>query len=356
MLLDVCPQRCEVPRSRVGAALDLDRYFSPSADDEVAFESRLGAPEVNRDVALVVGAVREQLHQHEVLQRAPEVLTRGAFDAAAGQVAGHADVEQIELRGTGDHGAGAPAAERLHEDAQQRVDENLEVLAHRLGVDPAIPRDVAVVHQLAVTVGQGVEEPRERGDVAGQPLVEHLLLQVVVDVAGEGTPILSRVVVLGHQSPVQRPQQVELRDLRPRQGMEGKAPRAAAQQVRAPALQLPGARSTQHEADALVLDHAVHLVEQGRHALHLVDDHGSGAGGVVQRQHALRQRPGCPRQLQHQSRVQEVEADGSGKPHTQQGRLAGLAGAPQERRLSRGKIDAKGARIELHCAVQSELV
>ena len=49
--------------------------------------------------------------------------------------------------------------------------------------------------QFSVAEPERVEEAGEGGHVAGQPLGEHFLAEVVVDVPGQGAAVLRRVVV-----------------------------------------------------------------------------------------------------------------------------------------------------------------
>ena len=131
-----------------------------------------------------------------MLQGASEFGTGGVFDAATGHMPGNPHIKEVELGRPGDEGAGTTAAERLHEDAEQGVDENLEVFAHRLGIDSAIPGDAAVVQRLSVAERKGVEEAGERGRIARQTLFKHLFLQVVIYVAGKRPAVIRRIVVL----------------------------------------------------------------------------------------------------------------------------------------------------------------
>ena len=355
MLLRVRAEAPELARPGVGAALDLERDFA-FPEHEVAFQARLGTPEAHRKIALAVASAGKQLHEHEVFQRAAEVGTGGPSDPAPGQVTGDADVEQIELRRPVDDRARPAAAERLQEDAEQGIDENLKVFPHGLGIDAAVAGHAAEVEQLPVTERQRVEEPRERRHVARQPFVEHFLLEVIVDVAGERAAVLRRVVVLRDQAAIERAQQVERRNLRPRQGMQPEAPGAAAEQVGAPALQLAGAGAAQHEAQAGVFDQTMHLVEQGRHFLHLVDDDRFGPDRGGERAHAVGEAPRRPRELQQQPGVEQVEAGGTREQPPQQGRLAGLARPPQERRLAARQRQVEGAAVWRQFVTHSEQV
>ena len=54
--------------------------------------------------------------------------------------------------------------------------------------------------------------------------------------------------------------------------MKGEAPRPAAQEVRAPSLQLPRTGAAEHEDEAVFLDEAVHFVEDRRDLLYLIDE------------------------------------------------------------------------------------
>ena len=257
-------------------------------------------------------------------------------------MAGHANVEKIEFRRPRDDRARATRAERLDEDTQKRIDEYLKILAHGLGIDAAVPGDVAVVQKLSMAEREGVEEPRECRCVPRQPFVEHLLFQVVVHVAGKRASVSDRVVVLRDQPPVERPQQVKIRDLRPGQGIELETPGAAAQQVGAAAPQLPGAGAAQHEAQALVLHEPMNLIQNGRRLLHLVDDDGVRARCAVECGHAFRERLWRPRELQQEPGIEQVEPGGFREQPAKQCRFPGLARSPQESGLSLRKVNAEG--------------
>ena len=195
---------------------------------------------------------------------------------------------------------------------------------------------------------QRVEEAREGRRVAGEPLVEDLLLQVVVDIPGQSAAMVRGIVVLRHEPPIQRPQQIELGDLRPRERMQREPPRPSAQQVGPAPLQLPGARSTEHERLVVPLDEPVHLVEQGRHLLHLVDDDGTTAATSVEGQHPLGEQPGFAREIESGTGLEQVEADGVREPFGQQRRLSRLARPPQEGRLPFGKVEDELAAVRTH--------
>ena len=138
--------------------------------------------------------------------------------------------------------------------------------------------------------------------------------------------------------------------------MQHHSPCPAAEQIRLPAFQCAGAGTAQHEAQALVLDKPVDLVQQRRHFLHFVDEDGLRATGVVQRKHPLPQRPRRPRTLHQQARVQQVEVRGLRKEVPQQGRFARLARPPEERRLASRKVDGKVPPVLSHFGTYSGLV
>ena len=174
-------QGTEVRGVDTRAPLHFHRDLAVS-EHEVDLEAALRPPEVDPVVELLVGAVSLDLHQDEVLERPAERLTPLLGDAPARQSARHTHVEQVELRSFADDLSFLAPLPRLDESAEQRVDEDLVVLLHGLRVDAAVPRDVGVVGEVAVGVTHRLEEAREGGHVAGEPLVEDLLLQIVHDV------------------------------------------------------------------------------------------------------------------------------------------------------------------------------
>lgn len=72
---------------------------------------------------------------------------------------------------------------------------------------------------------------------------------------------------------VQEPSELEVfAELRRDQAAQLEAKRATAEHVRVPAAERPRARPAEREAEAPVLDERVHLIEDRRHLLDLVDD------------------------------------------------------------------------------------
>ncbi len=129
--------------------------------------------------------------------------------------------------------------------------------------------------------------------------------------------------------------------LRGGEGVHGQQARAAGQQVGAAATQLACARTRQHEAAAPLLDEPVHRVEQGRQALHLVDDHGGRGAGAHQRFEPVR----AQQQLAVEGGVEQVEHQRVRKGLPEPGGLAGTAW-PQEEEAGRfGRPEEPGNHV-----------
>ena len=118
-------------------------------------------------------------------------------------------------------------------------------------------------------------------------------------------------------------------------------PRTAAEQVRLAALQLARARSAQDEPQTTVLDEPVDLVQKLRHLLHLIDDHrlGTTCAGWVSRR--SRSSAGRLSRAMTKSESSRSKAETVGESVVQVGRLAALAGAPQECRLPLRQINVE---------------
>ena len=111
-------------------------------------------------------------------------------------------------------------------------------------------------------------------EVADQRLAPDLFSQVSVDVGVEFLLRVLGVVHLRQPAVKEVAAEVELRDLRGGQWEQVRLPRPPAEQVHAAALELAAARPAQHEVHFLRLYQVVHLVEQDRQLLDLVDhDH-----------------------------------------------------------------------------------
>ena len=95
------------------SALDLYGDFALSSEHEVHLQAGFGSPKSDREVPFPIASVREQFHQDEVLEGSPEVRTLRAFEAAAAQVPGYSDIEQVELGRPRDNGTGTSASEWL---------------------------------------------------------------------------------------------------------------------------------------------------------------------------------------------------------------------------------------------------
>jgi hypothetical protein len=108
----------------------------------------------------------------------------------------------------------------------------------------------------------------------------------------------------------------------------------ACQQIGVAALELPGARARQREADPAAVSHqqVLHLVEQRRQFLHLVDD-----DPRLRRQGVdlLGETAGIAGQANELAIVQEVDPVRLGQNGSQPGRLAGAARAEEEERAIR---------------------
>jgi hypothetical protein len=85
----------------------------------------------------------------------------------------------------------------------------------------------------------------------------------------------------------------------------------------------------------------VDLIQKLGHLLHLVDDHRLGQSVRGLGQQALTEQRRSSEQIDDQIGVEQVEAQAVGESVVQVGRLAGLAGAPQECRLPRRQVDVE---------------
>ena len=103
------------------------------------------------------------------------------------------------------------------------------------------------------------------------------------------------VVVLRHEPPIQRAQQIELGNLRPRERMQPNRHARPPSRLAPPRSASWRSNRRARNAKAVLLDEPVHLVEQGRHLLHLVDDDGTTAAILVECQHPLGEQPGFAR-------------------------------------------------------------
>lgn len=105
------------------------------------------------------------------------------------------------------------------------------------------------------------------------------------------------IVVLTHESPVQSPQKIELRPLRPRDRVQLGPPGPATEKIRPAQLQLSCARSAEDERQTVAFDEAMRLVEERGNLLDLIDDNGPRPALRVERQHPFGEPPRVAREL-----------------------------------------------------------
>ena len=264
------------------------------------------------------------------------------------QEVGDAHVEEVELGGC--HRLAPPRpAPGEHEKPDERVGKDVEVGAYRGGRHTGVARHVGEVELLAVAHRRDLQEAREVDEVADQRLAPYLFSQVGIDVSVELLLRVFGVVYLRQPAVKEVPAEVELRDLRGSQREQVRLPRPPAEQVHAAALELAAARPAQHEVHSLRLYQVVHLVEQDRQLLDLIDhDHrrirrniGAALGhDLAQSRRILgkRQVLAAAQQVYDRARV-ELPAQ-----------QRGLAGAPrteQKQRLSCREL-SDGQRSRIH--------
>ena len=99
---------------------------------------------------------------------------------------------------------------------------------------------------------------------------------------------------------------------------------------------------------SLVFDQPVHLVEERRHLLDLVEDDRSVSriGGFSKE--FLFQQPGAFDQVKVQLRVEEIVDDAFRVPFSQKGRFPHLSRTPEKGRLPGRKIEIKEAGDYFH--------
>ena len=103
-------------------------------------------------------------------------------------------------------------------------------------------------------------------------------------------------------------------------------------------------------------DEPVHLVEEGRHLLHLIENDGECELRWGPGQELLTEEGRPRREGYQQIGAEEVEGEAAGKGPTQKRRFAGLPGPPQKRRLVLGKCDRKASLEINHSGTTSILV
>ena len=104
--------------------------------------------------------------------------------------------------------------------------------------------------------------------------------------------------MLGDEATVHGAEEVKVGDLGPGQRVKCEAPGASTQQVRPPSPELPRAGPAQHETQVVALDESVHLVEDGGHLLHFVDDDWPLPPGPPECPNSLAQGPGRASQFE----------------------------------------------------------
>ena len=184
---------------------------------------------------------------------------------------GDGHVEEVEL-GRLHHAALGHTRKSGQIEPEHGFLQNGKILLGRLGRHAAILRNVGVVHNLGVAQGRHLQKTHKRIELPHNSLLNNLLLQIVANVGADALRCVGRQVVPGQHAAVQGAIQVEVGNLGAHQRKQRLAQGTTAQQVCAATAQFAGAGAAQHKAQPAILDEPVHLVEQGRHFLHLVDD------------------------------------------------------------------------------------
>ncbi len=219
--------------------------------------------------------------------------------------------------------------------ADQRIDEHFEIARHGRPGDARVSRHTCDVDHLCIAQRRDLQESSEASDVLDQRLLLHLLAQIGADVGLEHVDGLFRFTAdLGQQARGQQLLEIEVElQLGRSQREELACDRAPRKHVRFESPELSRAGSAHREAVALAVlgDQGMHLVEQRRQPLDLVDD------DPCPFRQRLDTRPEGVRplgQLEHERHAQQIEPCRLRKPLAQPGALAGAARTEQEERLA----------------------
>jgi hypothetical protein len=156
--------------------LDAHRPLA-AAPDEVDLAARRGAPVADLSPGPGDRHVRAQLVQDERLQERAAFGTFEGLPSRAAERTDHPSVEEVELGMSNflHPRAGPP---RVDPDADQGVDQDVEVPLHGRARDARVTRDRRDAGDLAVRECGDLEKPGERREVAQQRLLLYLLPQV----------------------------------------------------------------------------------------------------------------------------------------------------------------------------------
>lgn len=167
---------------------------------------------------------------------------------------------------------------RFQSVADERVLQHLVVLLDGSGGEAGVAPDRRVVDEATVLGGHHVQEAREAPEVAHQRLGLDLLAKVRLGITREHFAGFGLAADCGRRQAAVAEGALELEtlpQLLARQRVEAARRNPACEQVGAAAAQLASARASEQEAHpAMRFDQPMHLVQQRRDALHLVDEHG----------------------------------------------------------------------------------
>jgi len=154
---------------------------------------------------------------------------------------------------------------------EQCVLEDLEVRGDGRPRRPSVARDPGHVHDLGVVERRDREETGEAGQVAHQGLGLYLFPQVELSVGGESLAAVGSHPDHGQRAKAKRVVEVEvLAQLFGQEWMKLTTHGTAGEEVGPGGLEPAGAGAAENEAQVPLLDVAMHLVQQGRQPLYLV--------------------------------------------------------------------------------------
>ena len=166
-----------------------------------------------------------------------------------------------------------PGLEAGQQPGEVGVRQDVQVAGNRGPRHTRVPREAGDVDHLPVEKRGDRQETREARQVANQRLRLDLLLQIELGVGLQALAGILRLPDDGKAALAQHPAEVEVAPEFLGEERKHQAPHARPASRFVPAcLQLARARSQQHEAQAPLLDEAVHFVQQRRQPLDLVDD------------------------------------------------------------------------------------